>query len=134
MQATRKFPPAVLVGLVFLLAIINSAAYYWHLYFHFPWLDIPMHFLGGLWVALYALAWYYGAPLLKKERGTLFTWMFALSVSMLVGLLWELFELSVDTIIAFSQHNLGDTLLDLVMDALGACVSAYIFLRGGYNR
>ena len=131
----KKFPATILVGIIFFLAVANSAAYYWHLYFYYPWLDIPMHFLGGLWITLYLLGWYYVTPLAKnKERSPLFVLTYALAVTLSVGVLWELFELSVDTVIAFSQHNLGDTLLDLVMDAVGAVYGAYVFVRGGYNR
>lgn len=132
---TRSFPVSILLGLIFFLATANSAAYYWHLYFYYPWLDVPMHFVGGLWITLYLLSWYYTASRTKKkERAPLFVLTYALAVTLVIGVLWEVFEFSVDTIIEFSQHNPGDTLLDLVMDAIGALFGAYVFLRGGYNK
>ena len=132
---SRHFPPTVLVLLIVLIALANAAALYWHLYFYIGWLDIPMHFLGGLWLGLFALAWYYRAPLpKKKDTTTLFVFTLAVSVAMAIGLAWELFELSAQTFIErASAHDLVDTLGDLTNDLLGAVLSAGIFIRGRYN-
>lgn len=131
----RQFPTSVLLSIIVLIALTNAAAFYWHLYFYYPWLDIPLHFFGGLWVALYALAWYYGTSWLKEKDETVaFVFAYAISATLLVGLGWELFEFSLETIVAFSEHDLGDTLLDLVMDTLGALVAGAVFVRKGYNK
>ena len=122
--------------LLLFIATINAIANYWHLYFHLPWLDIPMHVLGGLWVAFFSLAWYYHTPLIHpKDRSTLFVIMFATSTTMIIGLCWELFEFSAQTLIERADvHNLGDTLFDLVNDLVGALLATALFIRMGYNK
>jgi succinate dehydrogenase hydrophobic anchor subunit len=132
----KHFPTMHLLALLCLIAIVNAAAVYWHLYFYLWWLDIPMHVLGGLWVALFALAWYYRSPYPKqKESSPLFVMMFAVAVTMVVGVGWELFELSAQTFIERADvHDLADTLGDLVNDFIGAVLAISVFVRMGYNR
>ncbi len=132
----KYFPATYLLSLILLIAILNGAAVYWHLYFHIWWLDIPMHLLGGLWVGLFGLSWYYRSRLPKtKDTTPLFVVVFAVALTMTVGLAWELFELSAQTFIERADvHDLGDTLADLVNDTLGALTAAYIFIRMGYNK
>ncbi len=95
-----------------------------------------MHLLGGLWVGLFGVSWYYRSRLPKTKDATpLFVVVFAVAVTMTVGLAWELFELSAQTFIERADvHDLGDTLADLVNDTLGALTAAYIFIRMGYNK
>jgi hypothetical protein len=131
----KRIPMWPLIILLFLIMLLNGAALYWHLYYFIWWLDIPMHFLGGLWVALFSLAWLFRSPYVgSNERSPFFVWMFALAVTLLVGLVWELFEFNLSTIVGFSERDLGDTLLDLVMDVAGAVSGTVFFLKMGYNR
>jgi hypothetical protein len=131
---TRRPSPLLIVGLLFFIGAVNAAALYWHLYFFLPWLDIPMHLLGGLWVGLFALYWYYHIKRGDKDRSALFVAVFSVAVTMTIGLLWELFEFNLDTIIGFSNHDLADTLADLSNDFLGSTLAAWIFLAKRYNR
>ncbi len=132
---SHHFPPAALILLIAFIALVNAVALYWHLFFYIWWLDIPMHFLGGLWLGLTVLSWYYCAPLpKKKDTSVLFVMTLAVSVSLTIGLGWELFELSAQTFIERATvHNLADTLGDLTNDLLGAVVATWIFIRGRYN-
>ena len=131
----KQFPPAVLAGIIVLLAVIEAGALYWHLFFKFWWFDIPMHFFGGLWIALFTLAWYYRARIPKvKDKSGLFVATLAVSTTLSIGLFWELFELSAQTFIERANvHDLADTLADLTNDLLGAVVAIGIFIRGRYN-
>jgi len=131
----KNFPARIIVALILLLAIVNAAAFYWKLYFFIWWFDIPMHFLGGLWIGLASLAAYYGAPHpRRKDTGTFFVVTLSVAVVMIIGLAWELFELSSQTFIERATvHDLTDTLSDLTNDLIGALVAAWIFIRGGYN-
>ena len=131
----KQFPPVVLAVLIVALALIEAGALYWHLFFQFWWLDIPMHFFGGLWIALFTLAWYYRARIPKsKDTSTLFVVALAVSSTLSIGLFWELFELSAQTFIErASVHDLTDTLADLTNDLFGAVVAIGIFIRGRYN-
>ncbi len=131
----KQFPPFALAALIALIFALEAIARYWHLYFEFWWLDIPMHFLGGLWVGLFTLEWYYRTlHLKKKDTSAFFVVTLAIATTLTVGLAWEVFELSAQTFIERADvHDLADTLGDLTNDFLGAVAAIGIFIRGRYN-
>jgi hypothetical protein len=103
------------------LAALHIAAIIFALYWHYVWLDVVTHFLGGVWVALavqLARAWM-GQPLLNS--------VWVLVMVLIVGIAWELFELL--TGIPRENNYMFDTSIDLVMDSLGALVG-YAVSRG----
>lgn len=60
-----------------------------------------------------------------------FTFVFILLITIAFGVLWEVIEFTVGQVSAafgsvrgFSQHGLGDTMLDLVFDTIGAVIVA----------
>ena len=131
----KKFPLAVIVVLVFVLGVVNASALYWHLYFYIWWLDIPMHLLGGFWVALSALVFYYDTRWkYKKDRTSAFAFRYAFLVTLAVGLGWEAFELLADKLSGTINVNIGDTLSDIMNDMIGAACATFFFLRKGYNK
>ncbi|MCR4322466.1 MAG: hypothetical protein NUV61_00010, partial [Candidatus Azambacteria bacterium] len=104
-------------------------ALYFFWYWSYWWYDIMMHFLAGLWVGGMVLWVYFFSGKTKVPRPIQksYLYMMALGVTFLVGLLWELFEFSLDTLIVFQQNDLMDTMMDLGMDTLGAlCASFYV--------
>jgi len=110
----------LLIGAIHIAGILNS----W--YFTYPWIDIPMHFLGGMW-AVFFLFWIFE----KKKNDYLFTspkvlsFLFALGFAALVGILWEFFEFLFDVFISSrgfayaAQTSSADTMGDLFMDLVG---------------
>lgn len=87
--------------------------------------DIPMHFMGGAWVALFGL-WAsettYGA-FLKR-----FVSIRSLLIYVLVvGIAWEFLELALGFNSAAEAGYWSDTFTDLIMDMLGASVVACIY-------
>lgn len=109
--------PWLLVTLVLASALAylqhEALANLW--YWHYPWFDTVMHFLGGLTVASFGIA------LLDRHRAIVFlTGMLAIAVG------WELFELAIN---AEREANFAfDTALDLLMDAVGMSL-AYLAAR-----
>ena len=131
----RYFPPRVLVTLIFTIFFLQVAATYWHLFFYIWWLDIPMHILGGLWIALFALASYYGSLAIKeKEYSQLFVTIFAVAMTLSIGLFWEIYEFGVDHAVGDTEVGLADALMDLTNDLVGALLAAWLFVRFGYNK
>jgi len=86
---------------------------------------MPMHFLGGLWVGSVALWWY-------AQNSTLSTFrVFATSLIavLVIGMLWELFEFNIDTLVVISEQNgIFDTSTDIVFDIIGGIVAAIYFI------
>jgi hypothetical protein len=131
----KRFPPSVILTLIIFICIVNAIADYWHLYFYIWWLDIPMHILGGLWVALTSLAMYYAFPERnEKDCSSMFVYALAVASALLIGLVWEVFEFSVDSILSSFVTRPADILKDLGDDLIGALIGALLFLIRGYNK
>jgi len=101
--------------LVTALAVVHLYAlpHYW--YWYFPWLDVPVHFLGGAVMASAVI----GVVGTFKPRTFLL-----LVVGGAIG--WELFEYVI--YVAREANFVFDTALDLLMDALGA-LAVYLVAR-----
>ena len=120
-----KYPIIAGIGLLVLQAIFSIRNFYQTL----PLLDIPMHFAGGLIVA-----WFFSA-LFAKDLRTMRGYASALLIiggTAIVGIHWEFFEWFLDNFVFTKTQFMGgldDTLFDLFMDLLGACIVAGAALR-----
>ena len=95
----------------------------------FPLTDIPLHFLGGFFVALFFIGYLHRA--LGATNSFVGDITIIVGVSLLVGVGWEIFEFVLDKVLPagislFRGGDLFDTLKDLVVDSAGA---AAMFLR-----
>jgi hypothetical protein len=96
--------------LAVLLASVHVVALEHFWYWYFPWLDVPVHLLGGLFMATAVIGF------LGRYSPRLFLIIVA------VGALgWELFEFIIN--IDREANFLFDTSLDLLMDAVGITLS-----------
>ena len=118
------------------LALVN----YW--YWTYQWLDIPMHFLGGFWVAM-VFFWLRGSTsqILSQIREEVeprkikivIIVVSCLSFVALIGVLWEFVEFLYDVFISsrgysgFLQLGAADTIADLFFDILGGFVFIVIY-------
>ena len=96
--------------------------FYW--YYSIHWLDMLMHFLGGLWVSLFVVYFLF----LKKDF-SLKVVLLVLGLTLLVGVLWELFEVSVNSFTLKETFDTADTLSDLLFDMLGSIASLFYIKR-----
>jgi len=89
---------------------------------------MPMHFLGGFWLGL-ALIWLFSV----KELSFKIIFKIILGV-FFIGILWELFEISIDKTITQNPFNILDTISDMCFDLAGGAFSIiYFFKRIVYN-
>lgn len=114
-----------IIILAILVAVLHYLALTFYLYWTLDWYDIIMHFLGGVVIALLAMFFFYISGYFnfpKEHLGSIFA--MTLGSVLLIGLLWELWELFV----GFSDviEDQLDTFLDLTMDIIGGCV-AFIY-------
>jgi len=123
----------ILFGLTILLYIIfvlHLLALYFFWYWQFWWFDIVMHMLGGMWLAGQGM-WLYWRWCRHTQKGTHIPMGALFSVSMIsvvvFGVLWELFELSIDAYIIFKQNDISDTLSDLGADVAGGLLTFLAF-------
>lgn len=93
-----------------------------NLYYELPWLDIPMHGMGGFGVASLAIA----IANYKKRTLSLQT---VILVYLGVALGWELYELAHDLINGSSWNGWPDTISDVINGGVGALVSYYLLKK-----
>lgn len=128
-MSSRSLLPWFLVALIFGIGVVNAVALRYHLFYTYKWLDVPMHFFGGLWVSLFVL-WYHFV--FRHEhvrlRGTRSALTFALSATFAIALGWELFEYAVNAYIVPSRYDMIDTFQDLLLGMAGALIGARIFI------
>lgn len=106
------------------VAFLNWLAGVYFFYDSVAWYDFMMHFLGGLWVGLFAL-WVLNLP--RMERFAFFAKPTNIVLAVfIVGIFWEFFELYFGITSIRSTIYAWDTTHDLVMDVLGACAAVYI--------
>ena len=101
-------------------------------YDHFPWLDIPMHFIGGA-----AMAYSYTVFLkMLRARGCMgemdriIKILFIVSLVALTAVVWEWHEFFRDTF--FGEHTQlseADTMGDFFMGLLGGVLGALALTR-----
>lgn len=115
--------PLVLIGGLFVFhSIAGLTGWYWTI----PAVSSVMHVVGGFVVAgVFASIFF--------RRGHTLTLQRVVSIVLIVGILWELFELFLDSGMLFatvlpSQLGWGDASMDLFLDLLGGFVFWRIYL------
>lgn len=106
------------------LALVHVLASEFYLYWKYPWLDMPVHVLGGACVALsVALIISIGVrvpAVCQRVWGVL-------GMVLVVGLVWEVFECMFG-IMHIEAGYVTDALVDLGMDLFGGLIG-YILVR-----
>jgi len=133
----KYFPLIVSVKISAIIIIVNYFAFKSSLYWKIYWLDMAVHFLGGL--ALGFLFLYIITGL--KEKGVfllpkLITFLAILSFATLGGVLWEIFEyllreffypvFTMKRNLIFGEVRYQDTISDLGFDLLGGFLAALL--------
>ncbi|MEK7104648.1 MAG: hypothetical protein AAB868_01240 [Patescibacteria group bacterium] len=112
-----------LVTLIFLIFLLNYLAMKFYWYSSIWYFDMPMHFLGGLWLGL-ALIWFFKI----KE----ISWKVILEIILgvlLIGVFWEAFEIIIDKTITGNLFNVLDTISDIFFDLAGGTFALLYFLK-----
>jgi len=107
------------------LALIHILALRLYLYWYYVWLDVPVHFLGGIVVA-------FGVYAARDLRLPYFSYLSAtltcvMVIVVLVMLAWEVFELWAG--IPRLDNFVFDTSLDIIAGFLGGITGALIARR-----
>src|SRR3989344_1204463 len=113
-----------------LLVLWNAILTMTGTYDKFSWLGMPMHFVGGIFIA-YAFLLTFDS--LKKEKyfklNTAFTVVFVISLVSLFAVLWEFYEFGVDYFFHLNyQPSLPDTMFDLFLGLFGGLISSAFFI------
>ena len=117
--------PIILVVFLVAIAVVNGFADINHWYWTNKWLDMPMHFAGGAWLAGFGVWWQY------FRKGVYeFSFFKILGVCLVyalsIGLLWEAYEAVVSFFTVGHMNSMQDTLGDLLFDILGSITVAVL--------
>ena len=134
MVSNNKFSKFLIFFFIFIF-ILNSIAIKFFLYWRFLWFDNVMHFLGGAGFGFFAIwFFYYSGKIFIQNLPKYFLLMAVLASAALGGVLWELYEFTLDVFVAqkgyleLSQAGVADTMSDLFFDLMGAASTALLFL------
>lgn len=103
------------------LAGLHYLALEFFLYWHYTWLDIPMHLLGGIVAALAVFTLYDFKICIPRRLLHVFpVWL----LSLVVILAWEVFKLYAGKEI--DEDFVIDTIVDVVVGSLGSIIGFFI--------
>ena len=117
--------PVILVVFLIAIAVVNGFADVNHWYWTKRWLDMPMHFAGGAWLAGFGVWWQYfrrGINVPGFTQILAVCLIFALSI----GLLWEAYEAVVSLLTVGHMNSMQDTISDLLFDIIGSITVAVL--------
>lgn len=98
----------------------------------FWWVDMLLHFLGGVMVAsIFFILAEEKFPLIELPGGYWAGVLAAASFVVLIGVFWEFYEYLLDYFLYVRQMELPDTLSDLFFDLLGGTLASVVYLRAG---
>src|SRR3989344_4361207 len=115
-MSARNFLYAQLIPLA-ILATLHLVGLEYHFYWRFSWLDTVSHALGGMWAAFF-LFW------MRAYAGYMPTVAWGIAGALILGVIWEAFELLAG-LVPEANYAL-DTSIDLLMDALGGALAAWV--------
>lgn len=122
----------VLLALVGGLHYIASTR---HLYWYIYEFDSVVHFLGGLAIAKFFLwLYFFSGGFNPPKRSLAKFFLVAIIGTMLMSVFWEIFELFLGEAEVQQAEYAYDTMMDFVMDLLGAVVACFYGYIKEYNR
>ncbi len=117
----------------FLVLVIHIIADIFGWYYKIFWLDVPMHFIGGIAIATSSYYFLKHSEISSKQVGIkLLSLFLILALTALAAVAWEIFEFGMDRIFNTTmQPSVHDTMKDLAFGLLGGSVAGtlLIYLR-----
>jgi hypothetical protein len=110
--------------LILFIFAVNFLANKFFWYSSIWYLDMIMHFLGGLWVGLFAFY------IFKGETISFHLILKILLFVLFVGIGWEVYEILVDKVVTQNSFNILDTSSDLFFDLSGGLYAIlYLWIK-----
>ncbi|GBE16673.1 hypothetical protein BMS3Abin15_00495 [bacterium BMS3Abin15] len=124
---SRSFKINLPVEIDFLLTIILYTSYglgeYGGFYVRFFWWDLFLHAGYSLILGMVGFIFAYSLLITSRIKAKpLFIALFAVSFAVFAGVVWEIFEFSMDQVFGLTMQKSGlvDTMTDLLVDSIGA--------------
>jgi hypothetical protein len=107
------------------ITVLHFLGLYFYWYFYLPWFDVLVHLLGGIFVAETLLYFYlFGG----YEFGRFSRWQvfgLVLGIGLLLGILWEAYEVAIGAADSKGRGYGADTVKDLMNDLVGATIGFF---------
>ena len=119
----------VLTAFIFAHFMLGEAANY---YIKFWWYDLALHMSSGILIGLVGFSIiYFFLYTQRVEMNPPLVVLFSVSFALAAGALWEIFEFFMDMTFGFNMQKSGlmDTMSDLIVDMLGACIVGFWAFR-----
>lgn len=119
----------VLTAFIFAHFILGEAENYYNRFWFF---DLIIHSSSGILIGMVGfIIMYFFLYSRRVSANPLIVSVFCVSFSLAAGALWEIFEFGMDQILGFNMQKTGnmDTMSDLIVDFLGACVVGFWVYR-----
>jgi len=120
--------------LIIVIAIIHIVALNFYLYWHFWWLDILMHFMGGFWISAFLFWILYFSRFFKfQPKSFLSLLSLVVFLNLLISLGWEIFEWKLGITFSMEKYYWGDTFSDIFSSLAGGLIALLLFYRGIFS-
>ncbi len=116
------------------IVVINTIASYLHWYYFVWWFDMPMHFLGGVFTALICITFGFRFFRCHYEGNRTRAILYIIGSVILVGILWELYELIVQIVSGAILVTGLDSISDLFFDLSGGMTALLLFMDKSETR
>ncbi len=121
---------------MFFIFIVDILARKFFWYYSIWYFDMVMHFFGGLWAGLFFVwflsikdlsfpEWSLGLLSLSDYKIVYKTLLFVL----IVGVLWEIFEIYANNYLGGDSFNILDTVSDVFFDLAGGATAVFYLLN-----
>jgi VanZ family protein len=116
--------------LLVLMAVINVAGYAFDLYRQFWWFDRVLHATTILAVTLWLALFVFGRVFEVDPPRPVLTFLLLASTGIAIGALWEVAEWAYDQAVPGDAiKGKYDSILDIIMDTLGASLAGIAAVR-----
>jgi hypothetical protein len=125
----------LIMTFIFMSLILGSVFSFYDRYH--MW-DVFLHTLSGVIIALIGFSMVYilnKGSIKKVHLSPSFIALFSTSFAITIGVVWEIFEYSMDSTLGWNMQRSGlnDTMSDLIVDSIGALAVStlgYLYLKG----
>lgn len=114
----------IISSIIYLIALLCISVFIFDptsLYYELPWLDIPMHILGGFGVISLAFS-------IANYKGKKLSFTSIIAIYCIVAIGWELYELTGDLMSHATWNGWSDTASDFINGFIGVIIAQY-FLK-----
>ncbi len=112
----------LLISSIFIVNFLAGKFYWYSAIWYF---DMIMHFFGGFWVGLAAIWFLFN----KKSFYDPFHLLKIISMVLLVGVAWEIFEFVFYNYVAENSFDVLDTISDLFFDLVGGIMAILYYTK-----